>query len=147
MDEYIGLEKDAPQSFGYFLKESLFSKVPVGQVHYMDGSSGDPEAECARYAALLAQYPPDLVCLGIGENTHLAFNDPHVADFEDPLVVKIVDLAEDCRLQQICSRCRILMPLSRARSKQMRSITRLTVRYLKIIPPPFSEIILMRLSS
>jgi glucosamine-6-phosphate deaminase len=105
MDEYIGLEKDAPQSFGYFLKESLFSKVPVGQVHYMDGSSGDPEAECARYAALLAQYPPDLVCLGIGENTHLAFNDPHVADFEDPLVVKIVDLAEDCRLQQINDGC------------------------------------------
>lgn len=101
MDEYIGLDPAAPQGFANFLKDRIFSKVKVGQVHYMDGNTGDPQAECNRYAALLAKYPVDIVVLGIGENTHLAFNDPHVADFRDPLVVKIVDLDQDCRIQQV----------------------------------------------
>ncbi|WP_257657133.1 glucosamine-6-phosphate deaminase [Parapedobacter lycopersici] len=101
MDEYIGLNPDAPQGFANFLKDRIFSKVQVGQVHYMDGNTGDPQGECNRYAALLAKYPVDIVILGIGENTHLAFNDPHVADFNDPLVVKVVDLDQDCRLQQV----------------------------------------------
>jgi len=101
MDEYIGLNPDAPQGFANFLKDRIFSKIQVGQVHYMDGNTGDPQGECNRYAALLAKYPVDIVILGIGENTHLAFNDPHVADFKDPLVVKVVDLDQDCRLQQV----------------------------------------------
>src|SRR5690606_31727612 len=101
MDEYIGLNPDAPQGFANFLKDRIFSKVQVGQVHYMDGNTGNPQGECNRYAALLAKYPVDIVILGIGENTHLAFNDPHVADFNDPLVVKVVDLDPDCRLQQV----------------------------------------------
>jgi len=101
MDEYIGLDADAPQGFANFLKDRIFSKVSVGQVNYIDGNTGNPQAECDRYAALLAKYPVDIVCLGIGENTHLAFNDPHVADFNDPLVVKIVDLDHDCRVQQV----------------------------------------------
>src|SRR5690606_31944152 len=75
------------------------------QVHYMRGNASDPEQECVRYAALLAKYPPDMVFLGIGENTHLAFNDPHVADFNDPLVVKVVDLDQSCRTQQVNDGC------------------------------------------
>lgn len=101
MDEYIGLSPGAPQGFANFLKDRVFSKVSVGQTHYMDGNTGDPQAECNRYAALLEKYPVDIVILGIGENTHLAFNDPHVADFNDPLNVKVVDLDQDCRTQQV----------------------------------------------
>ena len=105
MDEYVGLDKDAPQGFGNFLKERLFDQVPLREIHYLDGNSADPEQECTRYAALLEKYPTDIVCLGIGENTHLAFNDPHVADFNDPKIVKVVDLDQDCRLQQVNDGC------------------------------------------
>ena len=69
-------------------------------VHYLDGLA-PPGDECARYAALLEDHPLDLCCLGIGENGHLAFNDPPVADFDDPLDVKVVTLDEGCRRQQV----------------------------------------------
>lgn len=104
MDEYVGLPSDAPQGFGTFLKERLFDKVTCREVHYINGNT-DPEAECDRYAALLQKYPTDIVCFGIGENTHLAFNDPHVADFNDPKIVKVVDLDHDCRVQQVNDGC------------------------------------------
>jgi glucosamine-6-phosphate deaminase len=68
--------------------------------HYLDGMA-DPETECERYAELLAEHPLDLCCLGIGENGHLAFNDPPVADFDDPLDVKVVELDGPCRHQQV----------------------------------------------
>lgn len=105
MDEYIGLDKNAPQGFGNFLKERLFSKITLRQAYYMNGDPGHPREECARYAHLLTAYPTDIVVLGIGENTHLAFNDPHVADFDDPEIVKIVDLDADCRRQQVNDGC------------------------------------------
>jgi glucosamine-6-phosphate deaminase len=105
MDEYVGLDKDAPQGFGNFLKERLFKAVSCRQVHYLNGNAADPGQECKRYTDLLNQYPADIVCLGIGENTHLAFNDPHVADFNDPEIVKVVDLDEQCRLQQVNDGC------------------------------------------
>ena len=105
MDEYVGLDKDAPQGFGNFLKDRLFSKVGLRETHYMNGNAEDPEQECLRYAGLLEKYPTDIVCLGIGENTHLAFNDPHVAFFDDPKIVKIVDLDTACRQQQINDGC------------------------------------------
>ena len=101
MDEYIGLEKDASQGFGNFLKERLFSKVPFKTVHYLNGQASDPAKECERYAMLLEKYPVDIVCLGIGENGHIAFNDPHVADFNDPEIVKVVKLDVACRTQQV----------------------------------------------
>lgn len=101
MDEYIGLDNDAPQSFARFLKEKLFSKVPIKKVYYMDGSTESAEEECERYAKLIEDNPVDIVILGIGENGHLAFNDPHVADFNDPLEVKVVDLDQPNRLQQV----------------------------------------------
>ena len=104
MDEYIGLDPDAPQGFGNFLKDRLFSHVTCHTVNYLNGNA-DPQEECKRYSDLLIKYPTDIVCLGIGENTHLAFNDPHVADFNDPLIVKVVDLDQDCRVQQVNDGC------------------------------------------
>jgi len=101
MDEYIGLEKEAPQGFGNFLRERLFSRVPFKSVHYINGRAEDPLAECERYARLLTRYPVDIVCLGIGENGHIAFNDPPVADFTDPKLVKVVELDTACRQQQV----------------------------------------------
>jgi glucosamine-6-phosphate deaminase len=65
----------------------------------------DHQAECERYAALLREHPVDITCMGIGENTHLAFNDPHVAEFNDPRLVKIVDLDEACKQQQVNEGC------------------------------------------
>lgn len=101
MDEYIGLDKDAPQLFGNYLRKRLFDKVRFRTVHYILGNTGKPDQECKRYAALLTQYPADIVILGIGENTHLAFNDPHVADFNDPEMVKVADLDDKNRHQQV----------------------------------------------
>ncbi len=104
MDEYIGLPTDAPQRFGNFLKTRLFDKRPFHSVNYLDGDHG-VEEECRRYTELLRKYPIDIVCLGIGENGHIAFNDPHVADFEDPHWVKIVNLDNICRQQQVNDGC------------------------------------------
>lgn len=101
MDEYVGLDRAAPQSFGHFLREALFDRVHPGRVEYIEGTAADIQAECERYAALLCERPIDIVCAGIGENGHLAFNDPHVADFADVEIVKQVSLDETCRLQQV----------------------------------------------
>lgn len=105
MDEYVGLSTDAPQGFGNFLKERIFSKVPFKQVHYLNGNAPDIELECKHYSDLLNAYKPDIVCMGIGENTHIAFNDPHVADLNDPKTVKVVDLDQQCRQQQVNDAC------------------------------------------
>jgi glucosamine-6-phosphate deaminase len=104
MDEYIGLPDDTPQRFGNFLKERIFGKLPFRTVYYLNGNQ-QPDEECKRYAALLQQHPVDIVCMGIGENGHIAFNDPHVARFDDPVLVKIVDLDEKCRMQQVNDGC------------------------------------------
>jgi len=105
MDEYIGIADDAPQNFGYFLKVRLFDHVPEHSVSYLNGNATDPQEECDRYAKLLRENPIDIVCLGIGENGHLAFNDPHVAFFDDPLEVKVVELDDACRQQQVNDEC------------------------------------------
>ncbi len=105
MDEYVGLDIDAPQGFGNFLKNALFSKVPVKNAFYLLGSAEDYHEECKRYAHLLQQYPADIVCMGIGENGHIAFNDPHVAFFDDTEVVKLVELDTVCRMQQVNDGC------------------------------------------
>lgn len=105
MDEYVGLTPEAPQGFGNFLRNALFSKAPFGSVQYINGQARDPEEECRRYEALLACAPADIVCMGIGENAHIAFNDPHEADFQDPRMVKVVSLDETCRRQQVHDGC------------------------------------------
>lgn len=105
MDEYKGLPADHPQRFGNFLNEKIFSKVHFKQVFYLNPGSTDDKDECDRYSKLLESHPTDITCMGIGENTHLAFNDPHVADFNDPFLVKIIDLDEPCKQQQVHDGC------------------------------------------
>lgn len=105
MDEYIGITDDQPQSFRNYLKENLFGKVPFKTIHYIQGETSAVEAECQRYTDILATYQPDIVCMGIGENTHIAFNDPPVADFNDPEKVKRVELDQACRQQQVNDGC------------------------------------------
>jgi glucosamine-6-phosphate deaminase len=101
MDEYVGMPDDHAASFVRYMRERVVARVHPGEFHYLRGDARDAEAECARYAALLAAHPLDLCCLGIGENGHLAFNDPPVADFEDPQAVKVVDLDDACKRQQV----------------------------------------------
>lgn len=105
MDEYVGIAGDAPQSFRRYLQEHLLAGLPVGAFHPIAGEDPQPAAVCTRYSALLAAAPIDLICLGIGENGHIAFNDPPVADFDDPAIMKPVELDVACRLQQVNDGC------------------------------------------
>lgn len=105
MDEYIGLDAAAPQCFGNFLREHIFGLVKFGSVNYIKSDATDPEEESERYVSILAQNPIDIVVMGIGENGHIAFNDPPVADFEDKCLVKPVKLDEICRRQQVNDGC------------------------------------------
>lgn len=104
MDEYIGLANTAPQRFAFYLKNRFFDKVKPGKVHYINGNA-DPEIECQRYTELLKKFPLDIAFTGIGENGHLAFNDPKVADFNDVKLVKVVDLELASRQQQVHDGC------------------------------------------
>ena len=104
MDEYVGLAPDHPASFVRYLREHLMDQVKPGEIHFIDGSA-NPKEECTRYGALLGKAAIDIVILGIGENGHIAFNDPPVADFEDPEVIKEVKLDEACRQQQVNDGC------------------------------------------
>ncbi len=105
MDEYVGLPEGHPQSFGRYLKERIFDRVEPGRVEYIRGWAEDPNAEAERYEQIVRENPPDIVFMGIGENGHIAFNDPPVADFDDPRWVKVVELEERCRLQQVHDGC------------------------------------------
>jgi len=100
MDEYIGLPEAHLAWFCTFLDEAIFRKRTFMEVHYI-GKIGEPQKTASLYAELLEKYPPDVIFLGIGENGHLAFNDPPVADFDDPYSVKIVELDRICRQQQV----------------------------------------------
>ncbi len=105
MDEYIGLPQDAPQGFGNFLAERIFDLLPFKSVNYIYAEGETPEETMERYTRLIRENPIDIVCLGIGENGHIAFNDPWVADFNDPAVIKKVPLDEVCRQQQVNDGC------------------------------------------
>ena len=105
MDEYIELPENDPRTFVSFLNNKIFGRLHFHSVNYINGNAINIGAECRRYARLLEQYPADIVCLGIGENGHLAFNDPPVADFHDPLMVKMVKLDAACRQQQVNDGC------------------------------------------
>ena len=102
MDEYIGLTTDAPQRFSQFLKQRLFDRLPFRAVYLIDTDIAKP---VEHYEKILRSAPIDLVCLGIGENGHIAFNDPPVADFSDSVWVKTVELDEACRQQQVNDGC------------------------------------------
>ncbi len=104
MDEYLGLDPQDPAGFGNWLRRNIFDRLPFAATHVIP-TYGFSEKTVSDYAALLAARPIDLVCLGIGVNGHIAFNDPPVADFQDPLDVKKVLLDEVCRQQQVDDGC------------------------------------------
>ncbi len=101
MDEYCGIGADHPASFRRYMRERIVDRVHPKEFHEVQGDAPDAGVECDRYAALLRAHPLDLCCLGIGENGHLAFNDPPVADFDDPVDLKVVELDAACRAQQV----------------------------------------------
>lgn len=101
LDEYTELSEDHPASFRRYLRERILDEVGPGVVHLIDASAADLDAEIRRYENLLESHPMDVACIGIGENGHIAFNDPPVADFDDPRLVKEVELDEACRMQQV----------------------------------------------
>ncbi|MCR4707996.1 MAG: glucosamine-6-phosphate deaminase [Clostridiales bacterium] len=128
MDEYIGIDAAEPAGFGNFLDRAIFSKVPFMEKHYLLCKEDEYPEKCRVYEALLKAHPADLVLLGIGENGHLAFNDPAVADFRDPLVLKAVELDAVCRQQQVNDGC---FPSLEAVPK--RALT-MTMSYLMSVP-------------
>jgi glucosamine-6-phosphate deaminase len=101
MDEYLGISADHKASFRKYMRERVERLIKPKVFHYLEGDALEPIDECNRYAGLLRAQPIDLCCLGVGENGHLAFNDPPVADFDDPHAVKIVKLDHACRMQQV----------------------------------------------
>ncbi len=104
MDEYVGLDADDPRSFRSFLESRLCVRVKPGEVHFIDPGH-DRTTQWVRYGELVGQAPINLVCLGIGENGHIAFNDPGIADFDDPQIIKQVALDETSRRQQVHDGC------------------------------------------
>jgi glucosamine-6-phosphate deaminase len=100
MDEYVGIGPDHPAGFARYMRDRIVARTDIATFHVIDGTA-PAEEECIRYGALLATHPLDLCVLGIGENGHLAFNDPPVADFDDPFPVKVVELDDACRRQQV----------------------------------------------
>jgi glucosamine-6-phosphate deaminase len=101
MDEYIGIRADHPASFRRYMRERLTQKVQMKEFLEIEGDGPDPGRTARAYAERLRAADPQLCLLGIGENGHLAFNDPDVADFADPLDAKIVQLDRMCRQQQV----------------------------------------------
>lgn len=101
LDEYVGLDADHPASFRRWIRERFAERVRPGAMHYIAADAPELSSELRGYAARLSSAPLDLAFVGIGENGHIAFNDPPVADFDDPLLVKRVTLDEACRRQQV----------------------------------------------
>jgi len=101
MDEYLGIAPDHPASFPRFLREHIIDHVHPAVFFPVPNNPADVGQACREYAALLREYPADLVALGFGENGHLAFNDPPYADFDDPAWVKVVAMDERSRRQQV----------------------------------------------
>ncbi|MBN1479094.1 glucosamine-6-phosphate deaminase [candidate division KSB1 bacterium] len=101
LDEYKDMTIEHPASFRKYLQERILDDVKPANVHFLQGDADNSEKEVQRYEALLKQHEIDIACIGIGENGHLAFNDPPVADFNDPRLVKVVELDETCRRQQL----------------------------------------------
>lgn len=104
MDEYMGLDEGDSHTFRAFLKNAIFDQVPFKQIFFINGER-EPKEECERLELIMKEHPLDIVFMGIGENGHIAFNDPPVADFKDPYNIKVVELEESCRKQQVHDKC------------------------------------------
>lgn len=105
MDDYVGLSAQHPQSFRHYIQAHFLSRVKVGAFHPIRAEDTDLDSVCREYSALLTEKPIDLICLGIGENGHIAFNDPPEANFEDDVLIKPVLLDLACRQQQVNEGC------------------------------------------
>jgi glucosamine-6-phosphate deaminase len=103
LDEYLGIDSEHPASFRRYLRDRVEHRISPQQFHYLQGDAPEPLTECQRYAQLLQEKPLTLCCLGVGENGHLAFNEPNAADFNDSEAVKIVQLDPQTRQQQVKS--------------------------------------------
>ena len=101
LDEYLGISSEHPGSFRYYLRHKVEQRVQPRIFHYLEGDASQPLTECDRYTELLQRQAIDLCLLGIGDNGHLAFNEPSVADFDDSRVVKLIRLEETTRQQQV----------------------------------------------
>jgi len=101
MDEYLGISRDHKASFRRYLRERVETLVNPGAFHYIEGDASLPLDEIERYTNLLNAQPIDLCCMGVGENGHIAFNDPPVANFRDKHLLKIVQLDDACKMQQV----------------------------------------------
>ena len=101
LDEYVGMGDDHPASFRRWLREHVVDTAHPKAAHYLPGDADDVDAACADYIAQLNRAPLDIAFLGFGENGHIAFNDPHVADFNDARPIKRVTMDERCRQQQV----------------------------------------------
>jgi glucosamine-6-phosphate deaminase len=99
LDEYIGISEKHPASFRKYLKERFVDKISLHEFHYVDGET-DSYAECRRVGEIISKHPIDVAFVGIGENGHLAFNDPP-ADFETEVPYLVVNLDKKCRRQQL----------------------------------------------
>lgn len=105
MDDYVGLTGAHPASFRNYIRQHLLTKVALARFNPIPAEESDSAAVCANYARLLSEGPIDLICLGVGENGHIAFNDPPVADLDDPALIKLVELDAACRTQQVNDGC------------------------------------------
>lgn len=135
MDEYIGLPDNAPQLFRKYLEDHIMDLVLPGEVHFLKGNTPSRAEECKRYAQLILDHPVDVVCCGIGENGHLAFNDPPVADFLDPEIIKVVELEEACRQQQVNDGCFSNLEQVPTHALSLTIPTLLSTRYLYCMVP------------
>ena len=100
LDEFVGAGPETSFGFARWLKDHLIDQLPIRSFETLNGKAENLEEECHRYATQLENKEVDLACIGIGENGHLAFNDPPVADFNDRMAVKVIELDETCREQQ-----------------------------------------------
>ena len=135
LDEYVGLGRDNPLSLRSWLEGHLTHQVPIRHAEYMDGAAESLADECARYGASVTARPIDLGLIGIGENGHLAFNDPHVADFDDPLAVKVVDIDETSRVQQVRDGAFVDVASVPSRALTLTMSAILQIRTLSVVVP------------
>ena len=135
MDEYLGLKDESSQLFSTYLREKIYAKISLGKVYSIDSNSNNLMEECARYADLLKQAPIDIICMGIGENGHIAFNDPVAADFADPELVKIVNLDNISRQQQVNDGCFASLDLVPIKAITLTIPTLMSGRYLFVVVP------------
>jgi glucosamine-6-phosphate deaminase len=135
MDEYVGLDVSDARSFAFFLQSHFFKSLPLGSVHFIHGKTKDPLQSCLDYIELIKKYPTDIVCMGIGENGHIAFNEPNQSNFRDEQLVKLVNLDQASRAQQVNDGCFNVLDEVPTQAITMTIPTLLSSRYIFCMVP------------